>query len=234
MCSSSVAVHVDATPEGVTGVFAGIGGQARGWPAYHWLWRVRGSWTGWSAAWACAAVAAIRTTCEGEALDFWRVEAVDPGRSILLRAEMKLPGRGWLQFETFPSGDGTAAELVQTAFFASRGLFGLLYWYGSYPLHSVIFSKMIDNTRATGRSAIDSGRSRDFGARHWQDKSPERPGRSGTPPLKLLVLRVVGLPRLASNKIFRIECHFFDRKIKVESLTVDCLDDRTGVKALEF
>ncbi len=62
---------------------------------------------------------------EGEALDFWRVESVEPGRSIVLRAEMKLPGRGWLQFEANPGENNSGTELVQTAFFASRGLFGL-------------------------------------------------------------------------------------------------------------
>ncbi len=82
---------------------------------------------------------------EGDALDFWRVEAVDPDHLIRLRAEMKLPGQGWLQFEVKPGPTANSAELVQTAFFASKGLFGLLYWYGLYPLHGVIFSKMINN-----------------------------------------------------------------------------------------
>jgi hypothetical protein len=82
---------------------------------------------------------------EGEALDFWRVESVVEGRSIRLRAEMKLPGRGWLQFEAIPRDDGQQTQLVQTAFFASRGLLGLLYWYALYPAHAVIFSAMIDN-----------------------------------------------------------------------------------------
>ena len=137
--------HVDATPAEVYRVFAGIGGQ-RGWPAFDWLWRVRGALDR-----LVGGVGMRRgrrdpdELREGEALDFWRVETVKPDRSILLRAEMKLPGRGWLQFEANPSGDGSSTELVQTAFFASRGLFGLLYWYGIYPLHGAIFSKMIDN-----------------------------------------------------------------------------------------
>lgn len=80
---------------------------------------------------------------EGDALDLWRVEAVEPGRMLRLRAEMKLPGRGWLQFEANPRDDDRT-ELIQTAYFASRGLLGLLYWYGIYPLHGLIFTKMID------------------------------------------------------------------------------------------
>ena len=78
----------------------------------------------------------------GDALDFWRVEAVEPDRLLRLRAEMKVPGLAWLQFKAEPLEDGST-KLIQTAFFAPKGLFGLLYWYGLYPLHSLIFSGMI-------------------------------------------------------------------------------------------
>jgi hypothetical protein len=80
---------------------------------------------------------------QGEALDFWRVERVEADHLLRLRAEMKLPGRGWLQFEAHQQEDGRT-NLVQTAYFAPKGLFGLLYWYGIYPLHGVIFSRMIE------------------------------------------------------------------------------------------
>ena len=79
---------------------------------------------------------------EGEALDFWRVEALQPNRMLRLRAEMKLPGQGWLQFEAKP-GQEDQTELVQTAFFAPKGLFGLLYWYLLYPIHRLVFSGLI-------------------------------------------------------------------------------------------
>jgi len=72
------------------------------------------------------------------------VEAVEPGRSIRLRAEMKLPGRAWLLFEAEPGGDPGESRLVQTAIFEPRGLFGLAYWYGLYALHQLVFSGMID------------------------------------------------------------------------------------------
>ena len=98
--------------------------------------------TDWSAAWGCAAAAAIaRDLRAGDALDFWRVEAVQPARLLRLRAEMKVPGRAWLQFETLPQDGGTL--LVQTAYFAPKGLPGLLYWYSLYPVHGSIFSGMI-------------------------------------------------------------------------------------------
>ena len=71
--------------------------------------------------------------------DLGSVEQVLPGRMLRLRAEMKVPGRAWLQFEARPTGEGSS-ELVQTAYFAPKGLFGLLYWYVLYPMHALIFS----------------------------------------------------------------------------------------------
>ena len=78
----------------------------------------------------------------GDALDFWRVEQVDEPRLLRLRAEMKLPGRAWLQFEVQPVAEH-GSLLLQTAFFAPKGLAGFLYWYVLYPVHSLVFSGMI-------------------------------------------------------------------------------------------
>jgi hypothetical protein len=77
----------------------------------------------------------------GEALDFWRVESVVPGEKILLRAEMKVPGRAWLEFSVKPSGEN-GSILTQTALFYPRGVWGLLYWYGVYPVHVLVFRGM--------------------------------------------------------------------------------------------
>ena len=77
----------------------------------------------------------------GEAVDFWRVEAIEPGRRLLLRAEMKVPGKAWLEYEVVP--DGERSWLLQTALFAPRGLPGAAYWYLLYPLHRVIFTDMV-------------------------------------------------------------------------------------------
>jgi len=95
----------------------------------------------------------------GDALDFWRVEAIEPGRLLRLRAEMKVPGAAWLQFETQPHGE-TGTLLVQTAFFAPKGLSGLLYWYGLYPVHGRIFSGMI-HALAGEAGALERARARD-------------------------------------------------------------------------
>jgi hypothetical protein len=78
----------------------------------------------------------------GEALDFWRVEEYRPPSLLRLRAEMKVPGTAWLQFEAIPEAGGT--RLVQTAFFAPTGFLGWLYWYGIYPVHAMIFSALVN------------------------------------------------------------------------------------------
>jgi hypothetical protein len=77
----------------------------------------------------------------GEALDFWRVEAFEPNKLLRLKAEMKLPGRAWLQFEVEEQTNGSLIR--QTAIFDPSGIGGLLYWYLLYPVHKLIFSKML-------------------------------------------------------------------------------------------
>jgi hypothetical protein len=77
----------------------------------------------------------------GDTVDFWRVEAVDPGRLLRLRAEMRLPGRAWLQFEVEPDGEGRVIH--QTAMLDPVGLSGLAYWYTLWPLHQVVFRGML-------------------------------------------------------------------------------------------
>ncbi len=134
-------MRVNESPERVFRRFAALGGK-RGWLYWNWSWRVRGAVDRF-----LGGVGMRRGRRDpdelrvGDALDFWRVEAVQPGRLIRLRAEMKVPGRAWLEFEARP--DGTATTLVQTALFAPRGLGGLLYWYGLYPVHRVIFRGLI-------------------------------------------------------------------------------------------
>jgi uncharacterized protein YbjT (DUF2867 family) len=82
----------------------------------------------------------------GDAIDFWRVEAVEPDEMLRLRAELKLPGKAWLQFEARALKNGDA-QLIQTAFFAPKGLFGLISWYGLYPINSLIFSGLVRNLK---------------------------------------------------------------------------------------
>lgn len=77
----------------------------------------------------------------GDALDFWRVEAFEPPALLRLAAEMRLPGRAWLQFEVEPTDAGV--HIGQTAIFDPRGLAGLVYWYALYPVHRFIFAGIL-------------------------------------------------------------------------------------------
>ena len=86
----------------------------------------------------------------GDAVDFWRVEAYEPDRLLRLTAEMKVPGRAWLQFEVEPSGDGNST-ITQTAVFEPSGLLGLAYWYAVWPLHAYVFGGML---REIARAAV--------------------------------------------------------------------------------
>jgi len=118
-----------------------IGGST-GWYYGDWLWRLRGLLD------LLAGGAGMRrgrrdpeSLRVGDAVDFWRVEAIEPSRLLRLRPEMKLPGRAWLQFEISPSAEGSVIR--QTAVFEPRGLLGLLYWYALYPVHGLIFGGML-------------------------------------------------------------------------------------------
>jgi len=135
---------VQATPAVVYRAFAGLGGE-RGWLYANWAWRLRGVMDrligGVGLRRGRRHPSEVRV---GDVLDFWRVEAVEPGRMLRLRAEMKVPGDAWLQFEIGPQSQGETL-LLQTAFFAPKGLLGFLYWYVLYPIHGLIFSGMIRN-----------------------------------------------------------------------------------------
>ncbi|MBE27808.1 MAG: NAD(P)-dependent oxidoreductase [Euryarchaeota archaeon] len=87
---------------------------------------------------------------QGDALDFWRVEKIIPNKLLRLKAEMKLPGKAWLEYEI--SGSDSEVILLQKAYFMPTGLFGLLYWYGLYPLHKVIFSGLVNKIKNKSES----------------------------------------------------------------------------------
>lgn len=134
--------YVDASVGDVFRAFSSLGGE-RGWRVWSWAWKVRGlidQLVGGPGL--RRGRRDPRVLYPGEALDFWRVEEYQPSSLLRLRAEMKVPGRAWLQFEAIPERRGT--RLVQTAFFAPTGFLGWLYWYGIYPLHSRIFSDLVN------------------------------------------------------------------------------------------
>jgi len=85
----------------------------------------------------------------GDVVDCWRVEAVEPDRRLLLHAEMRLPGRAWLEFEVSRCREGSIVR--QTALFDPLGLAGLAYWYGIYPLHQLVFAGMLSGIARAAR-----------------------------------------------------------------------------------
>jgi len=148
----SRSARVACSPDQAFAPIRRIGG-ARGWYYGNLLWRLRGLLDRFVGG------PGLRrgrrdpeTLAPGDALDFWRVEACEPGRRLRLAAEMRLPGRAWLQFDLEPDGDHTVIR--QTALFDPLGLAGLLYWYALYPLHELVFSGML---RAIARRA-EAGR----------------------------------------------------------------------------
>jgi uncharacterized protein YbjT (DUF2867 family) len=129
-----------------------IGGRT-GWYAFDWLWQLRGFMD-----LLVGGVGMRRGRRDpddlrvGDALDWWRVEQYEPGKLLRLKAEMRVPGRAWLEFEVEPTPHGSTIR--QTAFFDPTGLAGLLYWYSVYPLHAAVFRGMLAGiARAAGPDA---------------------------------------------------------------------------------
>ena len=87
----------------------------------------------------------------GDTIDFWRVEAFEQDRLLRLSAEMRVPGRAWLQFEVSGAGDGAESTISQTAIFDPSGLFGLVYWYALWPFHGYIFGGMLKQLAAAAQ-----------------------------------------------------------------------------------
>jgi uncharacterized protein YbjT (DUF2867 family) len=140
---------LDLSPRDVFRSYTGIGGE-RGWLYMDWSWGMRG--------WMDKAVGGVglrrgrRHPDEiraGESLDFWRVEEVQKDRLMRLRAEMKLPGKAWLQFESEPKEGKTLFTV--TAYFAPHGLFGFLYWYAMWPFHKFIFDGLTRQVASRAR-----------------------------------------------------------------------------------
>jgi uncharacterized protein YbjT (DUF2867 family) len=146
--------RVEAPAREVYSAFARIGGT-NGWYYANWLWWLRGVIDR-----IVGGVGMRRgrrdpvNVVPGDALDWWRVEAVDKGKLLRLRAEMRVPGKAWLEFRADPQSEGVT-HLQQVAYFQPKGLLGQLYWYLLYPIHRLIFRGMVD---AIARKAERRGR----------------------------------------------------------------------------
>ncbi|WFE52072.1 SDR family oxidoreductase [Micromonospora sp. WMMD1155] len=135
---------VDASPAALWRVVEGVGGE-HGWYSFPLAWSVRG--------WLDRLVGGVglrrgrrdpHRLQVGEALDFWRVEEIVPGELLRLRAEMRLPGRAWLEMRVVPTDDGRS-RYQQRAVFLPRGLAGHTYWGSVAPFHAVVFGGMARN-----------------------------------------------------------------------------------------
>jgi len=151
---ASRAARIAAPADVVFRVISRIGGTG-GWYYGDWLWRLRGLL---DLLVGGVGMTRGRRNAEwlevGDVVDCWRVQAFAPNRLLRLEAEMKLPGRAWLQFEV--DGSGPTSVLHQTAIFEPLGSLGLAYWYAMYPLHAVLFTGMLRGIIAKALS-IDSG-----------------------------------------------------------------------------
>ncbi|MDU0288478.1 SDR family oxidoreductase [Saccharothrix longispora] len=132
-----------ASPERLWEVVEGIGGE-HGWYSFPLAWAVRG--------WLDRLVGGVglrrgrrdpRRLHVGEALDWWRVEELDRGRLLRLRAEMRVPGLAWLELQVVPRGSGSTYR--QRAVFVPRGLAGHVYWWLVWPFHGLVFGGMVRN-----------------------------------------------------------------------------------------
>ncbi|MEV4717712.1 SDR family oxidoreductase [Micromonospora noduli] len=135
---------VDAPPAALWRVVEGVGGE-HGWYSFPLAWSIRG--------WLDRLVGGVglrrgrrdpHRLQVGEALDFWRVEEIVPGELLRLRAEMRLPGRAWLEMRVLPADDGRS-RYQQRAVFLPRGLPGHAYWKSVAPFHAVVFGGMARN-----------------------------------------------------------------------------------------
>ena len=136
----SRAFAINASPDDAFEAVKRIGGDNT-WYWADWLWRLRGSMDRMIGGVGMRRrPGALRSFKLGDSIDFWRVERYEPGKRLTLKAEMKLPGDAWLDLKVVPHGD--RSTLIQTSAFDHRGLPGLLYWYGLYPLHTLIFRNL--------------------------------------------------------------------------------------------
>jgi uncharacterized protein YbjT (DUF2867 family) len=182
-------IDVDASPTDVMHTVHGLGGE-RGWYGFAFLWAVRGLLD------KIVGGVGLRRgrrhpdqIAVGEALDFWRVDAIEPDL-FRLRAEMKVPGEAWLEWRTCgaddhgdaddhggadDAGSGVArTRIEQRARYVPKGLFGRLYWWPLWPVHAVLFPVML---RRIGRAAEERARTTTTGlpssAGHPSDTDPQ-------------------------------------------------------------
>ncbi len=126
----------EATPTEVFSAACTLGGE-HGWFRYHFLWQFRGLVDKLMGGYGLNRGRRVRDELRvGDSLDFWKVADLRENKRLLLLAQMKVPGKAWLEFDIQPD------KLIQTAHFLPNGLWGRLYWYSVAPLHHLVFSNL--------------------------------------------------------------------------------------------
>ncbi|MGH8901063.1 MAG: DUF2867 domain-containing protein, partial [Egibacteraceae bacterium] len=149
-------VRVDAPPSKVYATVTGVGGE-RGWCTAEALWNVRGAIDQLVGGVGMRRGRRHPDDLEvGDALDFWRVEALVPDRLVRLRAEMRLPGTAWLEWTIEPEHDGHRTRLTQRTRFQPRGLAGRCYWYTMLPAHKLIFRRLAARLAETAATRFET------------------------------------------------------------------------------
>jgi hypothetical protein len=166
---------VDAPVDALWQVIEGVGGE-NGWYSFPLAWSVRG--------WLDRLVGGVglrrgrrdrNRLLVGEALDWWRVEEIVPGELLRLRAEMKVPGRAWLEMCASPGPDGTSVYR-QRAVFLPRGLGGHAYWASVVPFHGIVFAGMARNIARCAEKAASPPPATGDRVRPASPRSPGAPG----------------------------------------------------------
>jgi len=152
--SYSIMIHAD--PEEIFPHIQCVGGK-RGWYSHGFLWWLRGLL---DQLFGGVGIRRGRRdpacVLPGDRLDFWRVEQVEEPRLLRMFAEMKLPGRAWLQVEV-DSLNG-CSRITLTAIYDPVGLLGEVYWYAVYPLHGLVFNGMLREIKRAVLKSLKTGR----------------------------------------------------------------------------
>ncbi len=151
--TKTISISTDKSSEALFSSICRVGGK-EGWFNLNWLWKARGMvdriLMGVGTVRGRRSPTFLRVN---DVIDFWRVEDMRPGERLLLRAEMKLPGRAWLEFSIDVGTDGKR-QLTVTAYYQPFGFWGRIYWYAAIPLHIFIFQDLIAKIE---ERIIDSG-----------------------------------------------------------------------------
>ena len=142
-------IQLSVRPEAVYHTITGLGGS-RGWLYLDGLWKLRGFFDRLLGGPGLRGRRTNAALAVGDILDFYRVEALEPNRLVRLRAELKAPGPGWMEWRIRPQSAG-AVTVTQIAYFAPRGVPGFLYWYLLLPVHRLVFAGLL---RSIARRAV--------------------------------------------------------------------------------